>query len=436
MKLKSVSVSTALALAVAVSACQKSSPTRPTDTASEGSTEVVVDAKAGVTITAPQLVTPTDGQRFRFGDQGLTLTVKNAAATGSSTLTYTFQVASDAAFGSIVFSKDGVAEGNGQTSLKIDRLSGNKDYFWRARVNSGSLAGPFSKGRTFNIGPEVVLQAPTLSAPANNGQAGGSVLSLTVVNAGRSGPAGQIVYRFEVSDSSAFTNLIGAATAAEQDGQTTAQVSANLTTNATYYWRVQATDPSNGVTGPFSSVFSFKYVPFDMRQAIIIDSPPGLGGWNETAHITRVDFTGDAFLVDFDRRDGPDRWRDLDFGDGRGGTLQYTLGMCANLRGQWFCSAVVQFWHGRDLAASTPPSYVGRNWFYDSRWGPLNGYQPQNGETVGLFVGTGNLRDKTFTVCPQICERSNVVLVPWHNDDGATYTFLSAGTRTLGLRRH
>src|SRR6059058_6403043 len=110
MKLKSVSVSTALALAVAVSACQKSSPTRPTDTASEGSTEVVVDAKAGVTITAPQLVTPTDGQRFRFGDQGLTLTAKNAAATGSSTLTYTFQVASDAAERSIARDLERISE--------------------------------------------------------------------------------------------------------------------------------------------------------------------------------------------------------------------------------------------------------------------------------------------------------------------------------------
>jgi hypothetical protein len=246
------------------------------------------------------------------------------------------------------------------------------------------------------------------------------------------------VYRFEVSDSSAFTNLIGTASVAEQDGQTTAQISAQLAANATYFWRVQATDPSNGITGPFSSVFSFRYVPFDMRQAIIIDSPPGLGSWNETAKITRIDFTGDAFLVDFDRRDGADRWRDLDFGDGKGGTLQYTLGMCINLggRGQWYCSAVVQFWHGRDLAASTPPSYVARNWFYDSRWGPLQGYQPSNGETVGLFVGTGNLRDKTFTVCPQICERSNVAMVPWHNDDTATFTFLSAGARTLGLRRH
>src|SRR5919197_652311 len=147
MKAKPVSVSMALAIAVAAAACQKSSPTRPSDTAAEVSTPIVVDAKAGITITAPQLVTPADGQRFRFTDQQLTLTIKNAAATGSAAVTYAFQVATDAAFGSVVFSKDGVAEGNGQTSLTIDRLPGNKDYFWRARANAGSLAGPFAKAR-------------------------------------------------------------------------------------------------------------------------------------------------------------------------------------------------------------------------------------------------------------------------------------------------
>src|SRR5919197_501320 len=125
MKAKPVSVSMALAIAVAAAACQKSSPTRPSDTAADVSTPVVADAKAGISITAPQLVTPADGQRFRFTDQQLTLTIKNAAATGSSTLTYAFQVASDVAFGSIVYSKDGVAEGNGQTSLKIDKLAGD-----------------------------------------------------------------------------------------------------------------------------------------------------------------------------------------------------------------------------------------------------------------------------------------------------------------------
>jgi hypothetical protein len=173
-----------------------------------------------------------------------------------------------------------------------------------------------------------------------------------------------------------------------------------------------------------------------MRQAIIIDSPDDLGSWNETAKITRVDFTVDAFLVDFDRRDGPNRWRDLDFGDGKGGTLQYTLGMCLNIIAQWYCSAVVQFWFGRELSASTPPSYVARNWFYDSRWGPMMGHQPANGEQVGLFVGTGNLRDKSFTgaSCPQVCERSNVAMVSWHNDDPASFTF-GIGPR-ITLNRH
>src|SRR5262245_30330968 len=270
MDVKSVSVSMALAFAVAAAACEKSAPTRPSDVAADASTAVVSDAKAGVSITAPQLVTPTDGQRFRFTDQQLTLTVKNAAATGSSTVTYTFQVATDAGFGNIAFTQDGVAEGNGQTSLKIGKLSGNKDYFWRARANVGGLAGPFAKGHAFNIGPEDVLQAPAPTAPANNGQAGGSVLTLTVANADRSGPVTQIVYRFEVSETSSFSSLVATATVAEQSGgQTTAQVDARLATNATYYWRAQATDPASGVAGPFSSVSSFKYVPFDMRQAII-----------------------------------------------------------------------------------------------------------------------------------------------------------------------
>jgi hypothetical protein len=438
MEVKPVSVSMALALAVAVSACEKSSPTRPSDVAADASTAIVSDAKAGVTITAPQLVTPTDGQRFRFTDQQLTLTIKNAAATGSSTVTYTFQVATDAAFGSIVYSKDGVAEGNGQTSLKIDKLAGNKDYFWRARANVGSLAGPFAKGRAFNVGPEVVLQAPALTAPANNGQAGGSVLTLTVANADRSGPVTQIVYHFEISDTSAFGSLVATANVPEQaGGQTTAQINARLTTNATYYWRAQATDPASGVVGPFSSVSSFKYVPFDLRQAIILNSPQDLAIWDEAAKITRVTFTGEAFLVDFDKRQGPGKWPEMVPPGWKGG-IQYTLGMCVNPSGnQWYCSAVVQFWDGRELEASTPPSYVGRNWFYDSRWGPILGYNPSDGETVGLFVGAGNLRDGqnlNLANCPRVCERSNVQMVTWQNGGFANYVYSLAKTVLPTLR--
>ena len=75
-------------------------------------------------------------QQFKYAEQPLTLTVKNAVSTGTTALTYSFEVATDAAFANKVYSKDGVAEGSGQTSLKIDMLPGPgaKSYFWRARV--------------------------------------------------------------------------------------------------------------------------------------------------------------------------------------------------------------------------------------------------------------------------------------------------------------
>jgi hypothetical protein len=167
---------------------------------------------------------------------------------------------------------------------------------------------------------------------------------------------------------------------------------------------------------------TFVYQPFSMAQATIVNSPPDLGTWGETAKITSIHFTSVAFEVDFDKRDGPDRWPDAQFGSG---DLQYTLGMCVNPSGQWLCSAVVQFWFGRELTASTPPAYVGRNWFYDARWLPMLGYQPSDGELVGLFVGAGNLRDGKYTgaTCPRVCERSNVAIVPWQNDGDTTYTF-------------
>jgi len=440
MKLKSVYVCSALLATLAAAACEKSPSSPSNDLNASAQPASVTNASTGITLTAPVPVTPNNNQQIRNVEQPVTLVVRNGVTTGTTPLTYTFEVASDAAFANKAYTKDNVTEGGGgQTSLRIDRLTPDKTYFWRVRTNSGSQAGPYSASRSFVVGPEVILQTPNLVAPVNNGTASGSP-TFTVQNVGRTGPAGQILYRFEISTTNTFNPLAAAQTVPEQAGGQTSftfQV-ATGTPAGTYFWRVQASDPSNGVTSSFSSTFSFRYQPFDMRNAVILDSPRDMGFWDETAHITSVVFSPEAFEVDFDRRDGANRWRDLDFGDGGGGTLQYTLGMCVNPNnaGQWYCSAVVQFWYGRELTASTPPSYVGRNWFYDGRWNPIVGYQPENGEIVGLFAGTGNLRDKSFTGagCPQICERTNVALVPWHNDDFATYSFLS-NSSALSLRR-
>jgi hypothetical protein len=287
--------------------------------------------------------------------------------------------------------------------------------------------------RAFSVGPEVILQAPAQIFPSNGGNATGNSPTLTVNNASKTGPAGQIIYRFEVSDSPSFGSLVAAVSVAEQPGQTSAQVNATLVANNTYYWRVQATDPSNAVNGPFSSVSSFKFVPFDMRNAVIHNSPLDMGGWAEGARITSVHFTGSSIQVDFDRRDGPNRWPDV-VPPGWDGGLQYTLGMCVNIGGTWHCSAVVEFWYGRSINDSAPPSLIGREWFYDfARWGAMAGYQPSEGEVVGMFVCEGDCRNNTEGSSSPLRERSNVALVPFTFGD-QLYTFSTGLRRTLNGR--
>jgi len=153
------------------------------------------------------------------------------------------------------------------------------------------------------------------------------------------------------------------------------------------------------------------------------DNPDDFASWPQTANITSIQF-GDYILVDFDQRCC---WPEAGFG---AGGIQYTLGMCFNLNGQWYCSAAIQFWTGRPLEAGGFPSDIARNWYYDARWGPMKGHQPADGELIGVFVGQGNLRDRGNSYK----ERSNVVLIPF----GSSY-FLnsssSAGRLTLLKKR-
>ena len=264
-----------------------------------------------------------------------------------------------------------------------------------------------------------------LASPGSGGTVSGSI-NLTTNNVQRSGPVTAITYKFDLSDSSAFGRILFTATVPEQAGATT--VTANVQLGAgQYFWRVQAFDNASTVSSPVSSFSFFTYNPFSLAQATMINSPVDFANWAETAKITNVNITRDYFAVDFNRRLGPGRWPDV-IPAGWDGALEYTLGMCINKNGQWYCSAVVQFWHERELSASAPPRHVAAEWFYDSRWGPMMGYQPQDGETVGLFVCAGNCRDDLAGTDPRVKERSNVAFVEWTNGGGANYIF-SGGSR-------
>src|SRR5579864_4867758 len=141
MKPKYLKVCCVLAYVTAVTACG-SSATQPTSS------------------TQPQLVTPNDGQQLTYSAQPLSLMALNAVTTGATPLTYTFQVATDAGFTNVAFTKSGVAQGTGQTSLTISMLPGATTYYWRVQAFNGSLAGLSSKARSFQVGAQVILQAP------------------------------------------------------------------------------------------------------------------------------------------------------------------------------------------------------------------------------------------------------------------------------------
>src|SRR5262245_24165103 len=238
MTLKPVTVLSALALLVVAVGCEKQAPTTPSSTSSVSiESASATDAKSGVTLTAPVAVSPGDGQQIKFTDQPIKLVVNKATTTGTTSLTYTFEVASDAGFANIVASKAGTDAG-GQETTALDKLAGDKKYFWRARATSGSFSGPNSNARSFQVGPEVVLAAPVAMSPSQNGTLTGAP-RLTVHNVDRTGPVGEVSYRFEVSDSAAFAQPVFVGNAAEQPGeQTTIQINAGaLTSGGTYFWR-------------------------------------------------------------------------------------------------------------------------------------------------------------------------------------------------------
>jgi hypothetical protein len=415
MNLRYLTICGGLGLFVFAAGCQSENAATPSapGTASPGAPVV-----ADVSIASPTLAS-ADGAQIKNVNQPVTLAIGSTVATGSRSLTYTIEVASDGAFSNIVYTKTGLAAGASQV---IDKLPAGATYYWRARGVSGSVPGPNSKTRSFTIGPQVLLSAPVPASPGSNAVLGAQV-TLTVNDVQKSGPAGPVLYRFQVADSSSFGHVVFDSTVPEQGGATSVNVSANLN-NATYWWRVQASDVSNAVTTPYSGPISFQVQLFDPSQAIFVDNPPDLGTWPQTATITSVDLS-DFVIVDFDKRQGPDQWPEAGFG---AGGIQYTLGMCFNLGGQWYCSAAIQFWTGRELTAGGPASNIARNWYYDIRWGPMKGHQPDQGELVAIFVAQGNNRDNGNTYR----ERSNFVVLPF----GGTYNAISgssAGRSALKL---
>ncbi|MDD5223772.1 MAG: MopE-related protein [bacterium] len=98
------------------------------------------------------------------------LMVQNAVDPEGDALTYEFQVSLNVNFSPLAASATGIAPGSGSTAWTVaPALADGTVYYWRARVNDGSLNGPWSEVRSFTTDTNGVPAALTLAPTATAG---------------------------------------------------------------------------------------------------------------------------------------------------------------------------------------------------------------------------------------------------------------------------
>lgn len=138
---------------------------------------------ATVTITAPGIV----GPQGNLGANPPTLTVTNVTVSDGSGATYSFQVASDQAFTTIVQQITGIGQGSASTSWLLPSPLGGGTFFWRSRGVAGGTNGPWS-----TVAQITATGAPVLGAgetqvvfdPLTNGSSLGEVRGGSFTNQG------------------------------------------------------------------------------------------------------------------------------------------------------------------------------------------------------------------------------------------------------------
>ena len=195
---------------------------------------------AGVEITAPRLVEPAQGFKFKENQQPIKLIVENSSTNGVRPVTYTFEVATDGGFGTRVFARSGVMPGEGRTSVQLDALELGRPYYWRVRAEDGANSSTYASAG-FEMLPRALLTTPGPISPVNNVQVAERRPTLRVRNSERNSAVGPVTYFFMVAKDQAFTQ-ISASGLVDESGNTSWMVDRELDYGLTHYWRVRATD--------------------------------------------------------------------------------------------------------------------------------------------------------------------------------------------------
>jgi hypothetical protein len=230
-------------LAVTATGCQMSKSSNPL-------APTVAGPIAGVVITKPNLLEPGQDWQIRMRDQPVKLMIQNADTSGQRTVSYTFEVATDAGFTQIVFKKTGVPAGNVTTTLQLpEPLPPGRTYWWRARAEDGANTGDYSKVVSFVAVAPVVLGIPGAASPT--GTIATTTPEFQVSTGGKTGPSEHVVLVLQVANDAGFSSIAAVFINDDNGGQKTINENYSFLNNRTYYWRVQARDlgDSQAVSG-------------------------------------------------------------------------------------------------------------------------------------------------------------------------------------------
>ena len=269
--------------------------------------------------------------------------------------------------------KSGVAQGSGQTSVKLDAaLTGGKTYYWRVRAYAGTVAGPNSSIVTFSVGSAIDLQAPQPQTPANGDSISGTTPTFTITNATRSGAVGTIYYQFEVADNSNFSSPVATATVQEQSGgQTSWTPTSDLPVGKTLYWHVRTTDPANNVQSAYTNTRNFSLTAGIDLNTVVYVKGPNIAKWPQTSRITDV-IQGDGQLCIYHTMLGV--WPATQYMD-TDATVEGNQWIFANIGGQWYGGAADWYRPGQACKGQDERSMGGDNFYLPSEE-PLHSWVP------------------------------------------------------------
>jgi hypothetical protein len=207
-------------------------------------------------------------------------------------------------------------------------------------------------------------------------------------------------------------------TVAEQATQTAFTVNTDLAYSTTYYWRVEASDPTT--IGPWSVTQSFQTPAqaspppgptpasgdgLNLSSAVIVVGPSNFATWPAASTVTNYSTSSSQICI-YHTMLG--KWPTVAFFGDPSTLIEGNQWYFAFINGQWYGGAGEWLRPGQACKGFAG----GPNEFYNPSQEPLHSWIPQNGDQVGLADSTPA---RAWPNMATLNQRTNIVVVTWKN---------------------